>query len=82
VKEIRIDLKHGAGGVGYRINPMDRTYVSGSLENGELVEPTIKGEFENSQKFASQLYYLILASLDDKTKPKEELQKPVDNGTV
>lgn len=69
MKQIRIDLQLGEGGVGYRIDPVTKTYSSGSLKNGEFVEVE-KGEIADAQKFATQLYYLILASLNDTKEEK------------
>lgn len=65
MKQIRVDFQKDAGGIGYRINPDNRTYTSGGLKDGELIEPLKTGEYSDAQKFASQLYYLILASLNE-----------------
>lgn len=67
-RQIKISMQEGAGGVGYIINPDEKTYVSGPLQNGELQLDSDKnyhGEYVDAQKLTSQLYYLILAGMND-----------------
>lgn len=68
MRQVRVDFQKNGGGVGYRIDPDTKTYTSGPLKDGELIEPTEKGEYVDVQKFSSQLYYLVMASLNDTDK--------------
>lgn len=65
MKQIRIDFNAGEGGIGYRIDPTTQTYSSGPLKDGELVEPIEKGEYGDAQKFATQLYWVVLTALKE-----------------
>lgn len=73
MRQVRIDLQQGSGGVGYRIDPLTHIYTSGPLKDGELVvDQTTTGEYADPQKFASQLYILVLTALKETpAQPKE-----------
>lgn len=58
--------------MGYRIDPATHIYRSGPLKDGQLVDDqTTTGEFADPQKFAAQLYILILTSLKETEKLAE-----------
>ena len=66
MKQIRIDLEKDGGGVAYRIDPDKKTYTTAILKDGKMQELESKaGEYTDKQRFARQLYYLILTSLND-----------------
>lgn len=71
MKRIDLKLEKDGGGVSYSIDPDKKTYTTAMLENGNIKESETKsGEYTDKQKFALQLYYLILTSLNDGQAPK------------
>lgn len=67
-KQIRIDLQHGDKGIGYRINPETKTYTLAPLQDGELKtdgDSAQTGEYSDPKKFAKEIFFLVLASLND-----------------